>query len=94
MAMTSVRKSFFGIVLIVVPALASVPAQAEGQKENLPASIEKRLQEFDPSPLGQSIETKMPQVLTRMPAMAQVLMPLIRDDVRAKMKAKGKDLPL
>jgi hypothetical protein len=32
--------------------------------------------------------------MNRLPAMMQVVMPLVIDDLRAKMKAKGKDLKL
>jgi hypothetical protein len=177
------RKSSFGVVLIIVSALALGSAQAEDQKESLPSSIEKRLESFDPaavaaarhyytspvlkaafaamlpkmaeamdtaikranpeldtpsqravrdatqealstrldlvidmamtaalevfskeelialdqfysSSVGQSVITKMPQVMNRLPAMMQVLMPIMLEDVRAKMKAKGKDLRL
>jgi hypothetical protein len=177
------RKSSFGVVLIIVSALALGSAKAEDQKESLPSSIEKRLESFDPaavamarhyytspvlmaafaamlpkmaeamdtaikranpehytpslvavrdatlealgtrldlvidmamtaaleafskeelialdqfysSPVGQSVITKMPQVMNRSPAMMQVLMPLTLEDVRAKMKVKGKDLRL
>ncbi|HEX3497453.1 MAG TPA: DUF2059 domain-containing protein [Methylocella sp.] len=52
------------------------------------------LDQFYSSPVGQSVITKMPQVMNRLPAMMQVLMPLMLEDVRAKMKAKGKDLRL
>jgi Uncharacterized protein conserved in bacteria (DUF2059) len=52
------------------------------------------LDQFYSSPLGQSVEIKMPQVLGRLPAMMQVIMPLMLEDVRAKMKAKGKELHL
>jgi hypothetical protein len=177
------RKQFFGIVFLILSALALFPAQAEEEHQNLPASIEKRLQSFDPaavaaarhyctspllkasftamipkiteamgtnlertnpgldpekkrvvlevvqeavtarldlmtdmamiavlevytkeelialdqfysSPVGQSVITKMPQVMNRLPAMMQVLVPLMLDDLRAKIKAKGMDLRL
>jgi hypothetical protein len=52
------------------------------------------LDQFYSSPVGQSVMTKLPQVMSRLPAMMQVLMPLMVDDLRAKMKAKGKDLKL
>jgi hypothetical protein len=50
--------------------------------------------QFYSSPVGQSVMTKMPQVMNRLPAMMQVVMPLVIDDLRATMKAKGKDLKL
>ncbi len=50
--------------------------------------------QFYSSPVGQSVMTKMPQVMSRLPSMMQVVMPLVIEDLRAKMKAKGKDLKL
>jgi hypothetical protein len=43
------RKQFFGIVFLILSALALFPVQAEEEHQNLPASIEKRLQSFDPA---------------------------------------------
>jgi hypothetical protein len=179
----NMRKQFSGIVFLILSALALFPAQAEEEHQNLPASIEKRLQSFDPaavaaarhyctspllkasftamipeiteamgtdleranpgldpeekrvvlevvqeavttrlgliidmtmiavlevlskdelialdqfysSPVGQSVINKMPQAMNRLPAMMQVLTPLMLDDLRAKIKAKGMDLRL
>jgi hypothetical protein len=50
--------------------------------------------QFYSSPVGQSVVTKLPQVMSRLPTMMQVVMPLVIEDLRAKMKAKGKDLRL
>jgi hypothetical protein len=107
----NMRKQFSGIVFLILSALALFPAQAEEEHQNLPASIEKRLQSFDPavtmiaalevltkdelialdqfysSPVGQSVLSKMPQVMNSLPAMMQVV-------IRAKLKAKGMDLRL
>jgi len=52
------------------------------------------LDKFYSSPVGASVMTKLPQVMGRLPAMMQVLMPLMIDDLRAKMKANGKDLKI
>jgi hypothetical protein len=49
---------------------------------------------FYSSPVGVSVMTKLPQAMKRLPTMMQVLLPLITEDMRAKMKAKGKDLKL
>jgi uncharacterized protein len=50
------------------------------------------LDQFYSSPTGQSVMTKMPQVMAKLPSMMQVVMPLLLDDVRAKLKAKGLEL--
>jgi hypothetical protein len=52
------------------------------------------LDQFYSSPIGKSIVNKMPQLMNRLPAMMQAFMPLLRDDLRPKMKAKGKELHL
>lgn len=177
------RKLFSGIVLFILSEWVLLPARAEEEPQNLPASIEKRLQSFDPqavaaarhyylSPLlkasfaamipkiteamktalksanpgldpekervayqavqeavagrldliidismvsalevfskeeltaldqfysssvGQSVLTKMPKVMENLPAMIQVVTPLILDDLRAKLKVKNLDVRL
>ncbi len=52
------------------------------------------IDQFYSSPAGQSVLTKMPKVMERLPAMMQVVMPLMVDDLRAKIKAKGLDVQL
>jgi hypothetical protein len=50
------------------------------------------IDQFYSSAAGQSVLTKMPQVMSKLPSMMQVVMPLMLDDLRAKLKAKGVDL--
>ncbi len=52
------------------------------------------IDQFYSSPAGQSVLTKMPKVMERLPATMQVVMPLIVDDLRGKMKSKGLDVRL
>jgi hypothetical protein len=43
------------------------------------------LDKFYSSPVGQSVLQKMPQVMSRLPAMMQMIMPSLLEDMRSKM---------
>jgi hypothetical protein len=49
---------------------------------------------FYSSPVGQSVLVKMPQVMNRLPAMMQLIMPGLLEDMRTKMKANGLDVKI
>ena len=52
------------------------------------------IDKFYSSPVGQSVLVKMPQVMNRLPAMMQVIMPGLLEDMRTKMKANGLDVKI
>jgi hypothetical protein len=52
------------------------------------------IDKFYSSPIGQSVMVKMPQVMTRLPAMMQIIMPGLLDDMRVRMKANGLDVKI
>jgi hypothetical protein len=52
------------------------------------------IDKFYSSPVGQSVLVKMPQVMTRLPVMMQIIMPSLLEDMRTKMKANGLDVKI
>jgi hypothetical protein len=52
------------------------------------------LDQFYSTPVGQSIQMKMPQLTARLPATMQVVMPLVIEDMRAKLKTNGLEVKL
>ena len=52
------------------------------------------LDEFYSTPVGQSVQAKMPQLVARLPATMQVVMPLVIEDMRAKLKTNGLEVKL
>jgi hypothetical protein len=52
------------------------------------------IDKFYSSPVGQSVLVKMPLVMNRLPAMMQIIMPGLLDDMRMRMKANGLDVKI
>jgi hypothetical protein len=83
----SVAQTAVASKLDLIVGLAMVNALEVFSKDELVA-----IDQFYSSPAGQSVMSKMPQVMSKLPAMMQLVMPLMLADVREQMKAKGKDL--
>jgi hypothetical protein len=87
-AMVAAQEAVAGRLDLIID-LSMISALEVFSKEELIA-----VDQFYASPVGQSVLTKMPKVMERLPAMMQVVMPLMIDDLRAKIKAKGLDVQL
>jgi hypothetical protein len=88
MAVQAAQEAVTGRLDLIID-MSMISALEVFSKEELVA-----VDQFYSSSVGQSVMAKMPRVMERLPAMMQIVTPLMLDDLRAKIKAKNLDVRL